>query len=418
MLDCYTSKFSYFNNELVNLKINSSSDLYSIKIYKFNTLEIIYTDFCKEQKIYKQKINESKFLFIDGYNYITNYTIDLNNYNSGLYFIEIKNNDGNEYFLPINIKNKDYNCKNLVLLNSNTWNAYNEAGGASFYRYYLDFKSEYGPLGKKIPSDNIGVTFDRPFDKLSDNISFFIKNDGEIKEKYDHLFYGELRLLKFMELNNIKYDLLDDLDLHNNLIDLSKYNNFILNCHPEYWSVEMLKNVKENANHIISFAGNVAYRKVIYKNNKIYGRVGCFSSDDLKNITGSFYSSSGADTYAPYKIFDNKHILFQNINNDVFGKNNLNNYKRNVEDGISGHETDKKIKSVNTNIIASGLNRDKNISVVGGGGDILYFSIKKDNSSNIRNILSVGSIVFTGGLFIDKDTEIFCKNVFSIFNAI
>ena len=50
------------------------------------------------------------------------------------------------------------------------------------------------------------------------------------------------------------------------------------------------------------------------------------------------------------------------------------------------------------------------------GGDILHFRTNKSYSSETRTILSVGSVVFTGGLFIDKDTETFCKNVFNHFN--
>ena len=421
MLKAYTSKFSYFTNEEINMKINSTDNVQSIKIYKFYDLEIVYND--NIDKNFLQNDNISNLPFIEGYNWNVNYIIKINKLIPGLYFIEIKNVNNNLYYLPINIKNhpnlyssdqNDKRIKNIVLLNSNTWNAYNEYGGASFYRYNLPFKSKYGvgSIESKYPNpDTIGCTFDRPFDNLSNGISFYIKNNGIIKEKYNHLLYGELRLLQFMKLNNIKYDLLDDIDLHTNSIDISKYENFILNCHPEYWSIEMNNNINKNANNIISFAGNVSYRKITYENNKIYKR-GLHLKEKLINITGSYYSTPGVNTYAPYKIYKPDNELFNLIDNQYIGVSNLNinPYKKETENGTSGHETDKNINRNEDEILAKGENPNN------GGGDILFFQITKNENLDKRTILSVGSIVFTGGIFIDENTEIFIKNVFIHFN--
>lgn len=418
MLKTYISKFSYFKNEKINLKINSCDNLSSIKMYKFYDLKIVYHHTEFDKKNFVQPDITSKLPFIEGYNWKVNYIIDLNNkllasrITPGLYFIEINDTNNNSYCLPINIKNDTNNSvKNIILLNSNTWNAYNDSGGSSFYRYNLSFESKYGPLetNKLYPKENTGCTFERPFDKLSDEIKLYIKNNGRIEKLYSHLIYGELRLLKFMELNNIKYDLLDDIDLHSGSIDISKYENFILNCHPEYWTIEMNNNINNNANNIISFAGNVSYRKITIENNIIY-KNGLHGKNKLINITGSYYSSLGYDTFAPYKIYKEGHILFNGIKDDYIGTIGLNIYpaKEKIENGTSGCETDKNINRGSNDILAKGENPNN------GGGDILLFDVIK----NKRTILSVGSIAFTGGLFIDKNTELFIKNVFTFFNMI
>ena len=357
-ISAYLNKTSFFNNETIEFKINSLCKNVNIFIFRFSSSSCVYKNSIKGNFI--QKENKNIFKFIEGYNWITNFKIDCKNFlYSGLYFIELKDKSGS-YYLCVNIKNKKNKKNNLVLLNSNTWNAYNNKGGSSFYRYELEQKTKYGPRinksGNKIPNFNIGCTFRRPNDIISDDISIYINNNFKIiKDRYSHLLYGELKFLRYLELNNIKYDLIDDRDLDEKLIDISKYNNLILNCHPEYWSYNMLNNVKVNANNIISLAGNVSYCKILWnkKEDIIYGRVGYFKSILLKNVTGSYYDCKGYNTFHPYKILEKDNSLFKGIKNDYLGESSLY-----FKEGNSGHETDKKIKNLNIKILSKGTNPD------------------------------------------------------------
>ena len=427
-IQAYTSKFSYWDDEDLLIRVNTLNKSLRVKVYRFNDLGVVYMQNINSN--FTQTPEASETPFISGFGWKVNIALPLKDYPPGLYFIELHNHNSSPYYLLINIKNKALGGKNLVLLNTNTWNAYNASGGANFYRYNLDKKTQYGPWkhSRKIirPTNKIGVTFSRPFDNISKMIARYVNDKGIIGSYYDHLLYGELRLLKFMDLSGISFDLFDDRDLHEDAIDISKYNNLVLNCHPEYWSHAMMRNIQIKANNIISLAGNVGYRKIRWDGDIIYcdpysKSAGIWPSSELINIVGSYYSMSGAGTHAPYKILKPDHPLFSPLIDEAckeygieraavahfqIGSKSLNKAPASKEDGISGHETDKRIPGLDADILAKGTN------LKNGGGDILSFEAKKTDSTEKRSIISVGSIVFTGGLFADKYVGAFVKSLF------
>jgi N,N-dimethylformamidase len=343
---------------------------------------------------------------------------------SGLYFIKIIFNNNQEYYsviiiLPsINIK------ENLILLNTNTWQCYNYFGGASCYDFYLNDKIQY----EKWKNKRI-VSFNRPDDVIYNDIKYYINNNGIIKELCQHLLYGELRLIKFMYDNNIEFDICCDLDLANNNINLKLYNNLILNYHPEYWTDEQYNNIKNNSNNIISLAGNVATYSVYYNNNnRLLERTENYRCiNDYPRITGSLWDPRGYLCFSPYKIVKNS-IFFVHIKTDTFGHKCLGRWaccKGKCEghegghgntlidcnkDGINGHESDKAIDV--KDIIATDLYtyEDNFLKKDYKGADIIYI-----NQKNGRKIFSTGSIVFCGGLFIDKEIDNLILNIFTRF---
>jgi hypothetical protein len=135
-----------------------------------------------------------------------------------------------------------------------------------------------------------------------------------------------------------------------------------------------------------------------------------WSPSTLKKISGSFFTDNDANTYSPYKILNKKNWIFNNINinTNYFGSKSLNNPPN--QNGCSGHELDKCVIDKN-NIIAKGTNigiknGNSNISY---GGDILYYKINK------KKIFSVGSIVFTGGIYTDDIVKQIVINVLNKF---
>ena len=339
----YTHRFSYFSNENINLRINSLSKNVNINIINFKNNKTIIN--YQINGNFKQKDNnEVELLFVNGYKWKINHVIKFpKNIEHGLYFIELKTIK-NSFYIPFIIKS-DKKTDFVVLMNTNTWHAYDSTGGASFYRYNIPFNTKYGSTNSKFPIIS-AVTFDRPLNFISNNISFYIKNG--IINKYDHLLYGELRLLKWLYNNKYDVSIIDDNDIDLNY-PLKNHKTLVLNCHPEYWTQNMINNIYYNANNIVSIAGNVGYRKIV-KNGLIIKRIGLWDKKYLDKITGSYYDDIGYDTNSYYKIHRGS-VIFNGVNGKIFGEKTLNKNPKN-DDGISGYETDKMIVSnIKKNII-------------------------------------------------------------------
>lgn len=388
----YLHKQSYFLNEDIKLCISSQEKTVYVSIYDFKKDKIIH------QYSINENLNQSELkglLFVEGYKWSPNHILQKpNNIEHGLYFIELNDNKS-KYYIPFIIKS-DKQHDFVVLMNTNTWYAYDNTGGASFYRYNIDYDTIYGKKGIKHPIKP-SVTYDRPLNFISNNIKFYLEN--KITDNYDHLLYGECRLLKWLIDNSYDYCIITDLDIDNNY-HLQKHKNLVLNCHPEYWTENMILNINNTAPNIITLGANVGYRKIT-RNNLIIERIGIWNKDYLKNITGSYYDDRGFNTNAPYKIINKKHFLLNGVMGQFIGEKTLNQNKNN-RPGSSGYETDK-IVIDNKYLIAKGLN------IGSGGGDIIYCEM------NNRKIFSTGSICSTGGLYIDKNTEILFTNVFNHF---
>ena len=92
-----------------------------------------------------------------------------------------------------------------VLANVNTWLAYNEWGG----------RSKYG---------GAALT------------SFLRPNPAASPYENTHLARGELWVTSWLERERFQYDLLTDVDFHNEGLDPAQYWCLILSTHPEYWT--------------------------------------------------------------------------------------------------------------------------------------------------------------------------------------
>ena len=110
------------------INVDTSKNI-SIKIIDKN-FEIFYNN---SVNAFPQKIPELSFA--EGCNWNENLEIELNSFKKGLYFLKLEDKDENDWYIPFIIKEKNINNfkKNLVILNTNTWCAYNNYGGACFY---------------------------------------------------------------------------------------------------------------------------------------------------------------------------------------------------------------------------------------------------------------------------------------------
>ena len=167
----------------------------------------------------------------------------------------------------------------------------------------------------------------------------------------------------------------------------------------------MVNNVVNNAKNIISFAGNVSYRKIDLNGSFIKKR-GLWKPTILTSITGSYFTDYDDNTYSQYQLINRNSWVFKGIkfSGNYFGKRSLNNPLN--ENRCSGHELDKCVVSKKY-IIAKGTNIGK--WGQRGGGNIIFFTIGN------KQIFSTGSIVFTGGIYTDNAIKGIVINVLNKF---
>jgi len=249
-----------------------------------------------------------------------------------------------------------------LLLNTNTWAAYNNWGGASLYGYVE---------GQNTVSAPPKVSFLRPNPRSQPNID-------------NHLVGGELHFSRWLDESSVKFDCLTDLDLDRGPVG-SGVRLLILSTHPEYWSTQMYNHLEAflaSGGSLLYLGGNGIYWKsdlsseglirVNMKDGELWRNLGRPESA----ILGVRYSSEDYGTYAPYQVYDASHPLFKGlglVNGDTFGHTSL------IGSGASGLETDKSdsFSPRNGKILARGLNKPDGGHVFSyshpGGGLVLSF---------------------------------------------
>ncbi len=287
-----------------------------------------------------------------------------------------------------------------------TWNAYNTYGGKSLYQNTFEAKTVYN------------------LSSLRPNNAFLFNHDIHVEVNAFNWFAE-----KYESVNIIPDYYLESKDV------LVHCKILVLVYHCEYISQKMYDNTLDFLNKgrsMISLGANQYYWRIRWHDN--YSRMECrkdltFFEGSFKyggmwkhhfrrpqNLFGEDYSGSGMHTFAPYKVLDSSHWLFEGTqicNGDLFGMHGINEF------GICGAETDKAKKTSDIEIIAHGMNCDsektgKNYDATNpewngnGGGDIVLKKHPKNNA-----VLSTGSIQSCSGLGIDPVFTAIIKNFIS-----
>ena len=402
-IEGYSDKISYFPSETINLYIHSKSKTFKMELYRFGkTIQLIdsrFSDNGIEQHL-------PCHTYKNGCAWKSTESYKLPDFlKSGLYSFKLIEENGIESWITFIVK-KQPKADILVLASTNTWQAYNRRGRASYYYNQVDPSS-----GKNADV----VSFNRP--NSSDKPIVEDANRTVI-----HLADAEAYLTKWLESNEYDYEMISDEDLHSNSYILSNYKVLIIHTHPEYWT----ENMRSNLETFLAFGGNLLYLggngiywKVVYNsiNRTMEVRVdhkrhkfdftqgGLWKSLEkpASQLLGISYTNSGIGTYAPYKVFDESHWIFQGTNlkkDDLFAEN------CEYCEGGSGHETDRPDgSSPKMDTLAIGTNPNN------GGAYMVYF---KDTATNSQ-VFSVGSITFTRTLMVDQNCSRITKNVLDEF---
>lgn len=347
---------------------------------------------------------------------------------NNIFFVEIKNKNNENFYVPFVVNRKSNHI--AVVANTNTWTAYNEYGGASFYTKSPP-KSSYTEKNDFSKTGTIRCSFHKPNIRISDNIDSFLRKKTIERE---HLLYGETFLWVYLNQFEYKFDIITDSDIED-YTNLQNRKIIILNCHPEYWSHKMtymLDKAMQSGVNLIYVGGNAIWRKIVFSENAIEkigypfcGKVLNRYSNNLTiddfaignkltcqpyNLLGMFYDNRGDNSYNDIKCINGDHWLMKEAGistGDILGVENSGCKP-------SGHECDKVRHKYNhygkkggdgiaRPVLAKGLNEKQD------GGEITLFNKYKSK------VFSCGSIPFTRCL-VDKKVSKMMKIIIDDFS--
>lgn len=367
---------------------------------------------------------------------------------SGLYYFHAETESGRFFSFPWVVAPATPQAKIAVLASTNTWNAYNNFGGRSNYinpnglparptvnaRQDLDrYRGEYGGVWRFRNDEYPPLSFERP--EIFNHIPAGSEAGDPIRGRQaGHLAPAEWRLLAWLEREGFDYDLYADAQLHHGELDLDAYSVLIISTHPEYWTREQFRRVKEwvfdRGGKLMYLGGNGIDCEVDYPTDSTMhcstwlpnpsgelvfihpdtgARYECrfhYTVEAPAGLLGGVFTESGIGTGAPYRVLDASHWIFEGTglrDGDVFGTESLHERS---PGGASGHETDKRSPSTpaGARCLARGLNED------GGGAEMFFYE-----TPNGGKVFSVGSITWTACVLPDRHVSRITRNVLEHF---
>jgi hypothetical protein len=178
---------------------------------------------------------------------------------SGVYLIKISTDGGKENHIPFIVRDDSRARDLLVVMPTNTWQAYNNWPGGSS----ADAKSLYTSIsaGATVPTTATPraskVSFDRPW--------------VNVGSYYDWVLHSEFPLALWLEKNGYDIVYTDDTRVHADPGQLLSANTrtLVIAGHSEYWTDEMrtnVENARDAGTNIVSFSSNTGYWQVRYEN--------------------------------------------------------------------------------------------------------------------------------------------------------
>ena len=290
---------------------------------------------------------------------------------SGLYYFHLTSESGAFFSFPWIVAPAEPSAPIAVLASNITWNAYNDYGGRSNYTSAV--RAAACAIGQRAAGNvlvhqpghgGVGggtyppLSFDRP-EPLNRVFPGEKITDPLRRLGAEHVAPAEWRLLGWLEREGLAYDLYAETQLHEGLLDLTRYQVLVLSTHPEYWTREMYERVR---NWVYERGGKLAYlggngincevefldRTRMTVHNLDWGvRRAEFESrfqmrgESSARLLGIVTTTAGYETGAPYRVLDGGHWAFEGTRlseGDLFGSESLD---RRAIGGASGHETDK-----------------------------------------------------------------------------
>jgi Domain of unknown function (DUF4082)/Fibronectin type III domain/Mo-co oxidoreductase dimerisation domain len=175
---------------------------------------------------------------------------------SGVYIAHLVRDDGSaageDSQIPFVVRNDSSHSAVLVQTSDETWEAYNDYGGASLYTCAV--------AGEVCPSGNpqgykaaYAVSYNRPFDGAL-----------TIDQGRSALYYAEYQMIRFLEENGYDLSYTSEAGVDANGPLLKNHKVFITSGHDEYWSAGQRANVqaaRDAGVNLAFFSGNELFWK-------------------------------------------------------------------------------------------------------------------------------------------------------------
>lgn len=158
----------------------------------------------------------------------------------GIYSARVQGPSGPPFDIPFVVAREAERASLALLVNLNTWNAYNTWGGASNYT---------------ATANPVSLTLKRP----NHHLLSYSQDHG----KGNHMLRSEIWLYSWLRAQGFQVDLYTDLDLEQGIDGLADYKALVLNTHPEYWTQNMMAKVAEYLDagrSLLYLGGNAMYR--------------------------------------------------------------------------------------------------------------------------------------------------------------
>lgn len=415
-IEGYADRLSVAPGQAINFKVHSPRPTYSLEISRWGqTRQVLHTATGLTGAL-QHPLRDAYRL---GAGWTTSYTLTIpTTWQSGMYAARLYDDTGAQSYVTFVVKEQTPGASTrlAVLASTNTWTAYNDWGGASYYGYGILDGSGRVPRCNALGSCADFVSMERPNPSATPE-----GNEG-------HLANGELHVLRWLESTGYSYAMLADTDVHQNPAVLRSYGTVIINTHSEYWSQEMYDALVAFLNaggNLLYLSGNGIYWKVTLQGSQVEvrkdatnhahtGQPGGLWRDlgrPEASVLGVQYDGSSWGTAAPYRVLSASHWAFANTglsNDDLIGKNGLNLFDGGAngwKGAASGWEVDHTYAGVSPSaltILARGLQAN--------GSEMTYY----DHPGG-GGVFSAGSLNFGGSLVVNPHLSRVVSNVLGHF---
>ncbi len=259
----YLNTLSAKVGDTLQFHISTSSNPFQISIFKLGVSQkLVYTS----PLIPGGELPVPDSAYANGCNWPVSFSLPIDqSWQPGIYSALFPVSSGNgEIIFSIRPANPGSDSKILVIMSTNTMQAYNNYGGKSLYNY-----NSTNSLHAN------WVSYDRPFTYTA---------------QYD--YYGwENYLVNWLGRNNISVEFATDVDIEKYSDLLSNYDVVIFVGHEEYWSLperENVQNFADSGGRVMFLSGNTCWWQVRFENN--FRTMVCYkssSTDPMTNLNNS-----------------------------------------------------------------------------------------------------------------------------------
>ncbi|WP_051428177.1 N,N-dimethylformamidase beta subunit family domain-containing protein [Bacillus sp. J33] len=241
-LQGYSSKTSVLPNESITFYINSLQnyhiEFYRMGYYENKGAELKGTLTGRKAHIQHKPIKQDT---LDA-NWDPSVTYSIpSGWESGVYLAKIVNQEKKASFIPFVVRDINPKADFMVLIATNTYQAYNNWGGKSLYGYNSTNKEAA-----------VKLSFNRPY-----------KNYWGAGE----FFTYEYNLIRWLEKKGYNLTYITDTDLHEGILSSSDIKTLIIAGHDEYWSKQMRDHVEDSQDvNLAMFNANIGYWQVRLEN--------------------------------------------------------------------------------------------------------------------------------------------------------